>query len=241
MTPAFQATLARHIGSAFARQIALADVLGERSWRLELSEGVAHFGDDLHFPVQLLGSAAEDSGTWLWAWANTASNLPEPLLIAANALRARGEREGPAELATASLPLDDDDNDGHSLALLAAALSARCYYRGPYRGGALFFLLDDVPAEVFAPCDDPRVLRLLGQLVAQFPLDNRAMTEGFLEDQGYALRREPEQTVAIRGGGQITLRFDALDRLAQVEGNLVPQQHPKTAKKPAPKWQFWKK
>lgn len=240
MTPAFQASLARHVGTAFARQIALADVLGERSWRLELSEGIAHFGDDLHFPVQLLGSAAEDSDTWLWAWANTASNLPEPLLIAANALRARGEREGPAELATASLPLDGDD--GHSLALLAAALSARCYYRGPYRGGALFFLLDDVPAEVFAPCDDPRVLRLLGQLVAQFPLDNRVMTEGFLEDQGYALQREPGQTVALRGGGRITLHFDALDRLAQVDGTLAPPQPADaTAKKPAPKWQFWKK
>jgi len=239
VTPAFQALLARHIGSAFARQMALADLLGERGWRLDLAEGIAHFGDDLHFPVQLLGSAAEDSASWLWAWANTASNLPQNLLVAANALRERGERDGPAELATASLPLDDE---GHTIALLAAALSARCYYRGPYRGGALFFLLDDVPAAVFAPCDDPRVLRLLGQLVAQFPLDHRAMTEGFLDDQGYALQREPGQTVATRGGSRITLGFDALDRLTQLQGSLAPQQASTTAtSKPAPKWQFWKK
>ncbi|MBD7923809.1 DUF6882 domain-containing protein [Xanthomonas bonasiae] len=238
MTPAFQALLARHIGSAFARQMALADLLGERGWRLDLAEGIAHFGDDLHFPVQLLGSAAEDSASWLWAWANTASNLPENLLVAANALRERGERDGPAELATASLPLDDE---GHTIALLAAALSARCYYRGPYRGGALFFLLDDVPAAVFAPCDDPRVLSLLGQLVAQFPLDHRAMTEGFLDDQGYALQREPGQTVATRGGSRITLGFDALDRLTQLQGSLAPQSTPTVTSKPAPKWQFWKK
>ncbi|MCC4596185.1 hypothetical protein NRY95_00555 [Xanthomonas campestris pv. phormiicola] len=239
MTPSFQALLARHIGTAFARQMALADLLGERGWRLDLAEGIAHFGDDLHFPVQLLGSAAEDSASWLWAWANTASELPENLLVAANALRECGERDGLAELATASLPLDDD---GHTIALLAAALSARCYYRGPYRGGALFFVLDDVPAAVFAPCDDPRVLSLLGQLVAQFPLDHRAMTEGFLDDQGYALRREPGQTVATRGGSRITLAFDALDRLTQLQGSLAPQQAPTTAaEKPAPKWQFWKK
>ncbi|MBN6102732.1 hypothetical protein JR064_11190 [Xanthomonas sp. CFBP 8703] len=238
MTPAFQALLARHIGTAFARQMALADLLGERGWRLDLAEGIAHFGDDLHFPVQLLGSAAEDSASWLWAWANTASNLPENLLVAANALRERGERDGPAELATASLPLDDE---GHTIALLAAALSARCYYRGPYRGGALFFLLDDVPAAVFAPCDDPRVLSLLGQLVAQFPLDHRAMTEGFLDDQGYALQREPGQTVATRGGSRITLGFDALDRLIQLQGSLAPPSTPTAASKPAPKWQFWKK
>jgi len=239
VTPSFQTLLTRHIGSAFARQMALADLLGERGWRLDLAEGVAHFGDDLHFPVQLLGSAAEDSASWLWAWANTASNLPEHLLVAATALRERGERDGPAELATASLPLEDD---GHTLALLAAALSARCYYRGPYRGGALFFLVDDVPATVFAPCDDPRVLSLLGQLIAQFPLDHRAMTEGFLDDQGYALQRESEQTVATRGGSRITLGFDALDRLTQLQGTLAPQQTPTAAaSKPAPKWQFWKK
>ncbi len=239
MTPSFQSLLARHIGSAFARQMALADLLGERGWRLDLAEGIAHFGDDLHFPVQLLGSAAEDSASWLWAWANTASNLPEHLLVAANALRERGERDGPAELATASLPLEDD---GHLLALLAAALSARCYYRGPYRGGALFFLLDEVPAAVFAPCDDPRVLRLLGQLVAQFPLDHRAMTEGFLDDQGYALQHESGQTVATRNGSRITLGFDALDRLTQLQGSLAPQQaSAAAAAKPAPKWQFWKK
>ncbi|MDL5367423.1 hypothetical protein QSH18_17575 [Xanthomonas sp. NCPPB 2654] len=240
MTPSFQALLARHIGTAFARQMALADVLGERGWRLDLAEGIAHFDDDLHFPVQLLGSAAEDSASWLWAWANTASNLPENLLVAANALREIGEREGPAELATASLPLDDD---GHTLALLAAALSVQCYYRGPYRGGALFFLLDDVPASVFAPCDDARVLSLLGQLVAQFPLDHRAMTEGFLDDQEYALQRESGQTVATRGGSRITLAFDALGRLAQVQGSLAPQQATTVAAadKPAPKWQFWKK
>lgn len=239
MTPAFQATLARHIGTAFARQLALADLLGERGWSLDLAEGIAHFGDDLHFPVQLLGSAAEDSASWLWAWANTASNLPDNLLVAANALRERGEREGPAELATASLPLDDD---GHMLALLAAALSARCYYRGPYRGGALFFLLEDVPAAAFAPCDDARVLRLLGQLVAQFPLDHRTMAEGFLEDQGYALRREPGQTVAMRDGSRITLDFDALGRLARLQGSLAPQQAATAAAaKPAPKWQFWKR
>jgi len=239
VTPSFQTLLARHIGTAFARQMALADLLGERGWRLDLAEGVAHFGDDLHFPVQLLGSAAEDSASWLWAWANTASNLPEHLLVAANALRERGERDGPTELATASLPLEDD---GHMIALLAAALSARCYYRGPYRGGALFFLVDDVPATVFAPCDDPRVLSLLGQLVAQFPLDHRAMTEGFLDDQGYALQREPGQTVATRGGSRITLSFDALDRLTQLQGSLAPQSTPSAAvSKPAPKWQFWKK
>ncbi|WP_345780486.1 DUF6882 domain-containing protein, partial [Xanthomonas sacchari] len=105
--------------------------------------GRVYFGEDLQFPIQLLGTAAEASASGLWAWANTASNLPPALLANANALRAHGEHEGIAELAAPSSALGEDG--GHHIALLAGALRGRCYYRAPYDGGALFFLLEDVP------------------------------------------------------------------------------------------------
>ncbi|KAB7779747.1 MULTISPECIES: DUF6882 domain-containing protein [Xanthomonas] len=239
MSPAFQAALARHIGSAYARQLALADVLAERRWQMDLGEGQVYFGEDLQFPIQLLGTAAEASASWLWAWANTASNLPPALLADANALRAHGEREGIAELAAPSSALGEDG--GHQIALLAGALRGRCYYRAPYDGGALFFLLEDVPAAVFAPCDDARVLRLLGELPMQFELDHRAMTDGFLADQGYALQRDAAQTVATRGNTRIVLAFDAQARLTGIQGQLAPAQAAAVTPKPAPVWQFWKR
>ncbi|MET0549776.1 MAG: DUF6882 domain-containing protein [Xanthomonas sp.] len=240
MSPQFRAALARHIGSAYARQQALAEVLGERDWRVDLGAGRVRFGEDLSFPMQLLGTAAEASASWLWAWANTASNLPPALLADANALRAHGERDGIAELATASSALGEDG--GHHLALLAGALRGRCYYRAPYDGGALFFLLEEVPATVFASCDDARVLRLLGELPMQFELDHRSMTDGFLADQGYALQRDAAQTVATRGNTRIVLEFDAQDRLTRVHGQLAAAQAAAAVTpKPAPAWQFWKR
>ncbi|MCI2246997.1 hypothetical protein L3067_20500 [Xanthomonas sp. PPL568] len=240
MSPEFQAALARHIGSAYARQLALADVLAERGWQVDLGEGRVRFGEDLSFPMQLLGTAAEASASWLWAWANTASNLPSALLTEAHALRLHGEREDIEELAAPSSALGEDG--GHHIALLAGALRGRCYYRAPYDGGALFFLLDDVPAAVFAPCDDARVLRLLGELPMQFALDHRAMSEGFLADQGYALQRDAAQTVATRGNARIVLEFDAQDRLARAQGQLAsaPAATAVTPT-PAPAWQFWKR
>ncbi|WP_371180759.1 DUF6882 domain-containing protein [Xanthomonas sacchari] len=237
MSPAFRAALARHIGSAYARQLALADVLAERRWQVDLGEGRVHFGEDLSFPLQLLGTAAEASASWLC----TASNLPPALLADAAALRAYGEREGIEELVEPSSAVGADA--GHHIALLAGALRGRCYYRAPYDGGALFFLLEDVPATVFAPSDDARVLRLLGELPMQFELDHRAMTEGFLADQGFALQREPAQTVATRGNSRIVLAFDAQERLTGVKGQLAPAQAAAAAvtPKPAPAWQFWKR
>ncbi|WP_254459781.1 DUF6882 domain-containing protein [Xanthomonas sacchari] len=240
MSPAFQAALARHIGNAYARQLALADVLAERRWQVDLGEGRVSFGEDLSFPMQLLGTAAEASASWRWAWANTASKLPPALLTEASALRAHGEREGIEELVAPSSALGEDG--GHQFALLAGALRGRCYYRAPYDGGALFFLLDDVPAAVFAPCDDARVLRLLGELPMQFALDNRVMSEGFLADQGFALQREPAQTVATRGNTRIVLAFDAQERLTGVQGQLAPAQAAAAVMPtPVPAWQFWKR
>ncbi|MDS9993261.1 hypothetical protein PNQ69_10775 [Xanthomonas sp. A2111] len=114
MSPAFRAALARHIGSAYARQLALADVLAERRWQVDLGEGRVHFGEDLSFPLQLLGTAAEASASWLWAWANTASHLPPALLADAAALRAYGEHEGIEELVAPSWAVGEDA--GHHVA-----------------------------------------------------------------------------------------------------------------------------
>ena len=55
------------IGAAFARQLALAEHIGERDWQIDLTEGVATFGDDLRYQVQLLGTESHLDNTWLWA------------------------------------------------------------------------------------------------------------------------------------------------------------------------------
>ncbi len=47
MSPEFAKLLSQHIGNAFAKQLAFADVLGERNWGVNISEGRATFGDDL--------------------------------------------------------------------------------------------------------------------------------------------------------------------------------------------------
>ncbi|NJK81384.1 MAG: hypothetical protein HC914_16455 [Chloroflexaceae bacterium] len=52
-------------------------------------KGVLPFGTDMAFQVQILGTAAEQPGTWLWGWANAASGIPDPLLLAAHIRGAR--------------------------------------------------------------------------------------------------------------------------------------------------------
>jgi len=96
--------------AAFVRQEHLSEVVGERDWAFSMDDGTLSFGDDLQFPVQVLGTESESSGTWLWAWANEASGLPDTLLEAVSTLR--GLHDVP-EAQAAQLPLESVD--GHAL------------------------------------------------------------------------------------------------------------------------------
>ncbi|MEM7558627.1 MAG: DUF6882 domain-containing protein, partial [Planctomycetota bacterium] len=138
MNDNFTPLLSKHIGSAFAKQLAFADFLGDRNWGVKISEGAATFGDDLSFPIQLLGTEADADESWLWAWANEQSNLPANLLIACNELRRNGSENGIRELTERSF--SQSVANGHQISMIASGLNANCcYYRGPYDGGTLFF------------------------------------------------------------------------------------------------------
>ncbi len=112
-------------GTAMARQIALAEFLDERSWAVDLETGSVTFGDDLTYPVQLLGTESHLNDTWLWAWANP-SELPTPLLEAAQQLREYGQQQKISELTTNTFKLEVAD--GHRLAMLATGLVRKTCY-----------------------------------------------------------------------------------------------------------------
>lgn len=124
-------TFEEHAGSSFARQLALADLLGERSWSVDLDEGTIRFGDDLAFPVQVLGTQSFQDNTWLWGWANKAADLPSTVLAASEQLRTRGSELQIAELTEAKFPLEAVSE--HMLAMLCSGMvPGTAYFRGPY-------------------------------------------------------------------------------------------------------------
>jgi hypothetical protein len=86
----FDRIFAEHAATGLARQLALCELIGERGWELDLTSGTVTFGDDLRYGVQLLGTESHDDGSWLWAWANEASNLPPALLHLCGWLREYG-------------------------------------------------------------------------------------------------------------------------------------------------------
>lgn len=234
----FKELLSRHIGTSFARQLAFADFIDQRNWQIDLDQGIATFGNDLQFPIQLIGTEAEGDETWLWGWANTDSNLPENLLTVANQLKSLGEKFQIAELIEPTYSLDRAS--GHTLSMIATGVDGQtCYYRGPYPGGAIYFLVSGLPQHVFGQFDGLRVLNTIPQILSQgFDLDLRLMAESFLTEQNFELQKTPEGITAVRGEETITLAFDDQGRITNIGGQGLQSPAPPVVQK-KPWWKFW--
>lgn len=208
-------------GAAMARQMALADFLGERSWSVDLNVGQVSFGDDLVCPIQLLGTESYVNDTWLWAWSNP-SDIPPPLLETSRQLKEYGEQHQIPELTNSTFPLSQVD--GHQLSMLASGLVRKTvYYRGPYESGALYFLILGVPADVFAPSPVERICAVIGQVIETFEVDHRRMAEAFLHEQGFALTTVGSGLHAIRDdGGTLDFAFDDAGRITELNASVAP-------------------
>ncbi len=237
MASPFDDLFAVEAGSAFARQLALADLVDDRPWNVDIDRGEIAFGNDLTFPVQILGTAAEQDNSWLWAWANSQSDLPPAILKACERIRVVGAERGIEEFSAPRFALDRVTD--HMLAMACGAVVDRsCYYRGPYQGGAAFFLLENLPAAIRAPVSAERVGLILPQVISNFEVDHRVMAENFLRQQGFALEAKPASISAKReaDGAEFTLSFDPQGRIAKVDGVIKP----KESQQPGSKKSWWK-
>lgn len=221
----FESLFNQHVAAAFERQLRLGDVVGDRAWNFSMDDGTlsfakkGFFGKTLPLHVQILGTESEGSSTWLWAWANTQSGIPEVLLATANRLHEVGDEYGIPELVKSQLPLEE--LDGHQAGLVASGIHGRgAYYRCPYEGGAMFVQLPEVE---LPKVDYPalRVVSVFPQVIDVFEItDHRTPLRGLMDSLGFRFSQDTPTELAGQepGGGKVRARFDALGRMIELEG-----------------------
>jgi len=143
----FEELVIKHGAASFDKQIYLQAMYGKAGWSLDLNTGVLAFRRSHEEPqqlfVQVLGTQSEDSGTWLWAWANGAQAFAPQLLGAAEELRALGTQLGIDELTSGEIVCTPRLN-GDAIAAVASGLCrAGCTFRAAYPRGALYLLVRD--------------------------------------------------------------------------------------------------
>lgn len=219
-SPAYRRLLSENAGVALERQRFLADLIGDRPWEYDVDTGRLTFGDDLVYRAEILGSEAVGPGTWLWSWANAESSFPPAITKVASRLRARGARDGIAELSDPEVPLDRVS--GHELAMIAVGLGEGfAYYSGPHDGGAVLLLITDDRYPALPEPEGARWMTLLSQLTMVAELDQRVAYESLFRARGFEVSSDGDTLRARRDGvGEVALSFDALGRMTQLDGAI---------------------
>jgi hypothetical protein len=219
----FQELLLRHCVRAMDNQMALRDLIGDNhEWQFNMDSGQITFNQKHHFKTQLMGTEAYSSGTWLWAWANLESGIPESLLNACLMLKDYGAKNELPVFSQEEVTLDENHN-GSNFSMIASGLyKADALYRGPYDGGALFLLIKDenYPKPKQHPAQ--RIVTVFPQVISGMSISNHRYAFAYYLNS-YGLQVEQDGSAVIGkhpDGSTITATFDDQRRLTKLSTTL---------------------
>lgn len=215
----YDTLLEKYAGIAFEKQYSLSEIIGNNDWQIDMESGLISFGEGLNFPIQILGSYAFDSGTWLWGWANEASDIPSHLLQEANELKQLGENFNIEFLSMPEYKMEP--TDVHSLGLIASGkFASSAYYAGNYGSGILLATLKGQLIEEVKYNENARILSVFTELISVFTVNHKRTFENYLLSKGYILQETGHSLAAEKGGNIITAEFDEKNRLAKINGEI---------------------
>ena len=201
-----------NLGKIMAIQTACAKyVVKNRDWNVNFDRGIISFGND-EYPLQFLGSEANSSNTWLWAWENI-NGFDENIISLAREIKAKGEKLNLEALTTAEIEITDELN-GHILSIVACGLADKkyCYYRGPHSGGAIFVAFDGVDERVFAPINAKDFADIVVNSIQQFSLNHKLFVESFLEWNKTKYKRQGNLIIAdFEKDGELKIEFEKIE------------------------------
>ena len=201
------------------KQDKLAMIVGDHVSEPDLDAGKFRIIEtELTFPFQVLGTESDNTLTWLWAWSDVQTEIPENLLASSLQLRAWGEEQGVQEFSTPAVDLNGID--GHALSMIATAvLNASCYYRDAYEGGALFLLLFSNEIERQPSFDIRRLSRQFADLIARYDVNHRKTLAAYLHSKGlHVLEQGPRITAELASGEDLDAEFDDSGNLVTING-----------------------
>ena len=215
----------KHVGSSHTKQLALNDLLGPHNWQFDMDSGTLDFGQGRICRAEIIGTESHHSGTFQWAWANDASNIPPALVKASEELRDLGEKNTIDELKTPMLSLDGEHITGHKLAVIASGVcNADAYYVGPYDGGAAYFIIRNTPLANRATTGTLRMIRVIEEVIAAYPCNHRSMILAYLNQEGFSVTNKDNHYVAVAGNERsLRFSFDDQDRLIKLSSELTQE------------------
>jgi len=203
------------------KEAKLARIIGEQMHQLDLDAGVIRFGRDLALPFQVLGTESFNTLTWLWAWAEEQTEIPENLIQTSLQLRDWGVHEGIREFTIPSV--DIDKADGNAIALVGTQITrANSFFRDSYEGGAVYLLIFDNSIEHEPSFDRASLFSTLTDLLFRYELNQKNVLLSYLQLK--TLSPNVKGTLVsceLENGERVNAEFDDADKLKVWNGKII--------------------
>ncbi|KAF2337536.1 DUF6882 domain-containing protein [Flavobacterium ginsenosidimutans] len=204
---------------ALEKQRNLYNVTGGLSWNVNMDAEEITFGDDLTFPMQVLGSFSHSSETWLWLWDNKAGGYAESVMQQALSLKKYGEENNIDLLSVGKF--DAVPNDLHLIGMIATTMfNLSGYYLGNYGQGTMVVTLKDDSIDNTESEEFSRILTVFPELISTFEIQNHknAFTN-YLSQKGFELSPNGNEIKAEKNGNVINAVFNGNNLLTSLNGN----------------------
>ena len=211
------------IALSLEKQEIFDELVKDLGWSCDMLEGKVTFGDDKVFDIQVLGTYSENEKSWLWAWANNQSGIPEKFLQTSQAVQALGKAYNIEDFIAPKLEMDSDP--GIYFATIASVMAKEsCYLALPFKGITVYVTItsDEVESEVRTA---PALLcSHFTFIVANYSFPHKYSLYFYLKNKGYEVELPGNNIIAQKGEDQILGIFDLKGRLMKISNSKITVQ-----------------
>lgn len=212
-----QELLERYGTIALEKQNTLGNIVEDLSWETDLEKGTIQFAGKATFPMQVLGTLSHSSGTWMWAWANAKSDIPQNLLQQSLILKQYGEDNAIDILTNPEFAADD--RDLHVIGMIASGMFNNSgYYLADYGRGIMCVTIKSEDIDLDYHNSHLDALSTFPRMISLYDINHRRALICYLKQKGYQITENGAQLTAARNDETITASFDDLNRLSQLNG-----------------------
>jgi len=213
----FQTIFTKYGALALDKQESLGELIGDAVGDLNIEKGTISFGDDLIFPIQIIGTLSNETNKWHWAWDNEEVGLPEDLIKEALEVKKIGEKYNIGQFTTNIF--DGDNFEAHLIAMAVSGIMDDAgYYAADFDEVTFFVTIqsDKIPR------DDTieRFVKVYDKFHKEFEVKARLAFEGYTKLRGYDYKEKDEFSVAKIGQSRVIVGFTERDNVTHIQTML---------------------
>jgi len=190
------------------KQRNLFNVIGENSWNVDMHKQEIYFGENLTFPIKVLGSFSHSSETWLWIWENKVGGYSETIMEKALLLKKYGEENN---INLLKIPqFDAVENDLHLIGMMASQLfNSSAYYLANYGQGTMVLTIDSDMIDKSESDEMARILTVFPEFISSFDVVNhKTAFTNYLVAKGCKITPNGNELIVEKHNYKITAVFN---------------------------------